>query len=40
VLIGRQGDEAITAKDAAAALGTIPYEVITQILARVPRQTH
>ncbi len=39
VLIGRQGDEAITAEDAAAALGTISYEVVTQILARVPRQT-
>jgi alanine racemase len=39
VLIGRQGDEAITAEDAATALGTISYEVVTQILARVPRQT-
>jgi alanine racemase len=39
VLIGRQGEEVISVEDVAAALGTIPYEVITQILPRVPRQT-
>jgi alanine racemase len=39
VLIGRQGEAAITAEDVAASLGTIPYEVICQILPRVPRQT-
>jgi len=39
VLIGRQGSESITAEDVAAALGTNSYEVVTQILPRVPRQT-
>lgn len=39
VLIGRQGTAAITVEDVAAALGTIAYEVICQILPRVPRQT-
>lgn len=37
VLIGRQGEETITAADVAARLGTIPYEVVSTILARVPR---
>ena len=37
VLIGRQGDEEITVDDVAARLGTINYEVIAEILARVPR---
>jgi alanine racemase len=37
VLIGRQGEEAITADDVARRLGTINYEVVTQILPRVPR---
>jgi len=37
VLIGRQGDECITADEVARRLGTINYEVITQISARVPR---
>lgn len=37
VLIGRQGSEQITAEEVAANLGTINYEVISQILARVPR---
>ncbi len=37
VLIGRQGDESISADDVAARLGTINYEVISAILARVPR---
>jgi alanine racemase len=39
VLIGRQGAESITVEDVAAALGTLSYEVVTQILPRVPRQT-
>lgn len=39
VLIGRQGNEAISVEDVAAALGTLSYEVVTQILPRVPRQT-
>ncbi len=37
VLIGRQGNECITADEVAARLGTINYEVISVILARVPR---
>jgi len=37
VLIGRQGDEVITVEQIAANLGTINYEVISEILARVPR---
>lgn len=38
-LIGRQGDERITAEDVAARLGTITYEVVSAILPRVPRVT-
>ena len=38
ILIGRQGGESITAEDVAERLGTINYEVVTQILARVPRE--
>jgi len=37
VIIGRQKDEAILADDIAALLGTINYEVVTSIMARVPR---
>lgn len=37
VLIGRQGDEEITAADWAALLGTISYEVLCGIGPRVPR---
>lgn len=37
VLIGRQGNEVITADDWAAVLGTINYEIVTGISARVPR---
>jgi alanine racemase len=37
VLIGRQGDRAITVEQVAEWLGTINYEVISEILARVPR---
>jgi alanine racemase len=36
-LIGEQGGEAITADDVAALCGTISYEVIAGIMARVPR---
>ena len=39
VLIGSQGSKSITAEDVAAKLGTINYEVISEILARVPRMT-
>jgi alanine racemase len=37
VLIGRQGDDEITAEEVAERLGTINYEVVSAILARVPR---
>ncbi len=39
VLIGRQGEEEITADEVAERLGTINYEVVSEILARVPRVT-
>ncbi len=38
-LIGAQGDDRITAEEVAARLGTINYEVVSGILARVPRET-
>ncbi|MBM3188900.1 MAG: alanine racemase, partial [Chloroflexi bacterium] len=37
VLIGSQGGERITVDDVARRLGTINYEVVSEILARVPR---
>jgi len=37
VLIGRQGEERITANDIAALLDTIPYEVLCSIGPRIPR---
>jgi alanine racemase len=37
VLIGRQGSASIGVEEIAHKLGTIPYEVVSQILARVPR---
>ncbi|MGH2481460.1 MAG: alanine racemase C-terminal domain-containing protein, partial [Ktedonobacteraceae bacterium] len=37
VLIGRQGDATLTAEQVAQRLGTINYEVVSAILARVPR---
>lgn len=37
VLIGRQGDATLTAEQVAQRLGTINYEVVAEILARVPR---
>lgn len=37
VLLGTQGSETITAFDHAAAVGTIPWEVLTRICARVKR---
>jgi alanine racemase len=36
-LIGRQGRDALTAQDVAARLGTSAYEVVSSLLARVPR---
>lgn len=38
VLLGRQGDEAVTAKAWADALGTISYEVVCGVGPRVPRR--
>ncbi|MFN8530101.1 MAG: alanine racemase [Anaerolineae bacterium] len=38
VLLGRQGDQEITADEIAARLGTSSYEVVTSILARQPRR--
>lgn len=37
VLIGRQGDDELTADEVARKLGTISYEVTAELLARVPR---
>jgi alanine racemase len=37
VLIGQQGEETLSASAVAARLGTISYEVVSEILARVPR---
>lgn len=37
VLIGRQGEEVITADDVAAAAGTISYEVLAGVGPRIPR---
>lgn len=37
VLIGRQGDQEITADELADKLGTINYEIVTSIAERVPR---
>ena len=36
-LIGRQGDDELTADEVARKLGTIAYEVTSELLARVPR---
>jgi alanine racemase len=38
VLFGRQGDEEIRVEEVAAWLGTIGYEVVCAISARVPRE--
>ncbi len=37
VLIGRQGEAMLTAEQVAQRLGTVNYEVVSAILARVPR---
>jgi alanine racemase len=37
VLIGRQGEETLSAEEVARRLGTISYEVVSALLARVPR---
>jgi alanine racemase len=38
VLLGRQGDQEITAEDWATLLGTISYEVLCGVGARMPRR--
>jgi len=40
VLIGRQGEEEVKADELAEKLGTINYEIVTGISARVPRVAH
>jgi alanine racemase len=40
VLLGAQGDERITARDLAEAVGTITYEVVTSMSRRLPRVYH
>ncbi|MBK8794069.1 MAG: hypothetical protein IPN59_13310 [Holophaga sp.] len=37
ILLGRQGDQEISAEDLAEQVGTIAYEILTNISARVPR---
>ena len=37
VIIGRQGEQSISAYELADLAGTIPYEVLCNIAARVPR---
>ena len=37
VLIGRQGDAQLSAEAASARIGTNNYDVVSRILARVPR---
>jgi alanine racemase len=37
ILIGRQGSRSISAWDLASSIGTIPYEICTNISSRVPR---
>lgn len=38
VIIGRQGEEEVTADELASELGTINYEIVTSIAARVQRE--
>jgi alanine racemase len=38
VLMGRQGSDEITADDLAAWMGTISYEIVSGVGARVPRE--
>jgi len=37
VILGRQGDEVLSADEMAATLGTINYEIVSTISSRVPR---
>ena len=38
ILIGRQGDQSVTAEELAGLAGTIGYEIVTGIGSRVPRE--
>jgi alanine racemase len=38
VLLGRSGDQEITALEWAERLGTIPWEIVTGVGSRVPRR--
>jgi alanine racemase len=38
VVIGRQGDQEITAREVAAAIGSIPWEVVCRLGARIERR--
>ena len=38
VLMGRLGDEEITAEELASRIGTATYEVVCQVSERVPRR--
>jgi alanine racemase len=38
VLIGRQGDEEVSAREMAAAIGSIPWEIVCRLGARVERR--
>jgi len=38
VLIGRQGTEEITAREMAASIGAIPWEIVCRLGARIERQ--
>jgi len=40
VLIGRQGEQAISCEEVAAAAGTIPYEILVGLNGRIPREYH
>jgi alanine racemase len=40
ILIGRDGEEVVTAEDQARRIGTISYEVLCGISSRVPRHYH
>jgi alanine racemase len=37
ILLGKQGQQEITADDLASMVGTISYEILTNINSRVPR---
>lgn len=39
VLIGRQGDDEVTAREIAATIGTIPWEVVCRLGSRIQRLT-